>query len=108
MKFCTAMITFGCVIFLSLYFVVWIYIPIIHWLVDGGLVLGLWSLLAVLVFIGMWWVLMRDCNALGWVWLIAFIALHLGLWLPHVWEAFEADGCNDRGGSWQPPQCIME
>jgi hypothetical protein len=93
---------------LSFYIAILSYIPIVHWLVDGGLVVGVWSLLAVFVFIGMWWVLMRDYNYLGWLWLIAFIALHLGLYLPQVWEAFEADGCIDRGGSWQSPQCIMK
>jgi hypothetical protein len=94
-------------ILLSLYIANVAHIPILVWFADGGILLAVWSALAILLFVGIWVILGSTFKALGWVWLGLFGLWHLGLLLPAIQNPWLQDNCLDRGGSWQPPNCIF-
>jgi hypothetical protein len=85
------------------------HIPLLVWVADGGVTLGFWLGLALLVVCGGWWVIWHKTRVVGWVWLAGFALLHAMLYFsPAVWGPWAQDSCLDRGGQWQPPLCITK
>jgi hypothetical protein len=95
--------------FLSLYVLIISFIPFLYWVMDGGLTLGLWLLLALYILWGIWQIVLHNVTTLGWVWLGGFFLFHLMLYtVPAIWSPWAEDGCLDAGGRWHEQICLME
>jgi hypothetical protein len=82
--------------------------PFIYWLMDGGIVLGMWLLLGGFVLLGGWWVMWCQAPKFSWVWLMFFLALHTMLFLsPTLQGVYKQDACLDDGSRWVGNQCIV-